>query len=341
MKRNLAAATVAVAIVVGGATGWAIAGVGTSHDKGAPPRATTGSSPSTTPTAAQTVRASNGDTIVTTPTAQIVRFSATNGDIKKASDVTKLHLTSDEFRTFISGELIGQKASCPDAEITVDRFAISHGDGTPRDFAVGGEGGCGGAATLWTDEYGDWKQIFATQDTWYCQVLQRYHVPDGLIDHCADNPGTPPTTTGPVKILTFHSAAHPGAGVYIQSQSGTTLIPGTSQAFRDFIGTMAQTNTDLNTAKKLCEASGVGITVDSYATNSYALGAVNDCGGYVAIWGDIGYGWQELMSSQQEFNCQQLHDNGVPVGLVPGDNADVNLPLCYDLVSKKSIRYAG
>jgi hypothetical protein len=339
MKRNLAAATVAVAIVVGGATGWAIAGVGTSHDQAAPPHATTGSSPSTTPTTAQTVRASNGDVIVTTPTAQIIRFSAANGDIKKASDVTKLHLTSDEFRTYIGSQLTYQKSSCPNAEITVDRFAIAHGDGTPGDFAVGTDGGCGGAATLWSDEYGDWKQIFATQDTWYCQVLQRYHVPDGLIDHCADNPGSTPTSTGPVSYVSFHNATHPGIGVYVQHQSDTTLLTGTSQAFRDFIGSMAQANTDINTAKKLCEASGVGITVDTYATDSYALGAVNDCGGYVAIWGDIGYGWQELLNSQQEFNCQELHDTGVPVGLVPHDNSD--MPACYDLVSKKSIRYAG
>lgn len=72
-----------------------------------------------------------------------------------------------------------------------------------------------------------------------------------------------------------------------------------------------------------------------------ALGAVNDCGGYTAIWGDIGYGWHELIGQQYEFVCQELHDDGVPVGLVTGDDTNHNVGMCLDAKTKKSIRYAG
>ena len=54
-------------------------------------------------------------------------------------------------------------------------------------YATGDEGGCGGAATLYTDyAHGDrhgghWRMVKATQDSWYCPVLKRYRVPSALV----------------------------------------------------------------------------------------------------------------------------------------------------------------
>lgn len=345
MKRSIAAAFVAVAILAGGGTGWAIAGVrhSTSHGSGNAPTTT----PSVTPTVRATsagptpTRFTNGDELITTQAgARIVRFSKANGDIKTASDVLKLHLTSDEFRGFIRDQLTSEKASCPNAEIIVDRFALP-GTGSATSFAVGSVGGCGGAATLWTDEYGTWKQIYATQDNWYCPVLRRYHVPDGLIDGCSEIKGTPVSYSPPVKIISFTGSAQSGAGVYVQKTADAAALKGTSTSFRDFIGSMADANTQINNQRKLCAASGVGITVGRYATNGYATGAVNDCGGYEAIWGDIGYGWQELIGSQAEFVCQELHDDGVPAALIPTDPTNPSAGNCLDLKTNRSIRYTG
>lgn len=54
-------------------------------------------------------------------------------------------------------------------------------------YAVGGEGGCGGVATLYTDYHhgqrhgGAWRLIKATQDSFYCPVLKHYRVPSALV----------------------------------------------------------------------------------------------------------------------------------------------------------------
>ena len=341
MKRSIAVVLVAVAIVAGCGVGWALASMGVHSTGATPPNRTTGSGvssapvPSQSPTATST-RFSNGDMLTTTSAGVgIVTFTTANGDIKKASDVTKLHLTSDEFRSFIGDQLTNQKTSCPNAEIRVDRFSLPAA-GSPHSFAVGGMGGCGGNQALWTDEYGTWQLLIGTQDAWHCPELRRYHVPNGLIDHCAELQAPPVTSTEPLRIISFHDPAHQGQGIYVQKAADTALLKGTSVDFRNFIGSTAAALDP----KHLCKNGAVGITVDGYATDTYAIGAVNDCGGYVAIWGNLGYGWQELIGSQAEFICQQLHDDGVPVGLVPGDSQG-NAALCWDLTTNKSIRYTG
>jgi hypothetical protein len=54
-------------------------------------------------------------------------------------------------------------------------------------YATGAEGGCGGAATLYTDyrngerHGGAWRMVKATQDSFYCPLLKRFEVPSALV----------------------------------------------------------------------------------------------------------------------------------------------------------------
>lgn len=63
-------------------------------------------------------------------------------------------------------------------------------------YAIGYEGGCGGAATLYTDyrnghrHGGHYRMVKATQDSFYCPVLKRFKVPSALVGTQCYSPAT-------------------------------------------------------------------------------------------------------------------------------------------------------
>jgi hypothetical protein len=102
--------------------------------------------------------------------------------------------TPERFRDFVvrrtkvvqrQEEAAGGSQSCVRRSGVVIEKYHTHG------YATGGEGGCGGAATLYTDyaprkdhgkrHGGHWRMVKATQDNWYCPVLKRYRVPSALV----------------------------------------------------------------------------------------------------------------------------------------------------------------
>lgn len=102
--------------------------------------------------------------------------------------------TPQEFRDFVvqrskvvrqREEDSGASASCVrNAGVAITKYHT-------RGYATGGEGGCGGVATLYTDygqgkrHGGAWRLVKATQDSFYCPVLKRYRVPSALVgDTC-------------------------------------------------------------------------------------------------------------------------------------------------------------
>jgi hypothetical protein len=58
-------------------------------------------------------------------------------------------------------------------------------------YAIGDVGDCGGYEALWTNRFagqpgfGTWREVFGTQDGWYCPPLRKYKVPSALVgDSC-------------------------------------------------------------------------------------------------------------------------------------------------------------
>jgi len=60
----------------------------------------------------------------------------------------------------------------------------------------------------------------------------------------------------------------------------------------------------------------IGVTVDAYDPAGFARGGVNDCGGYVALWGRRDGVWKELIGTQDAWTCTDLRKFGLPPGLV-------------------------
>lgn len=82
----------------------------------------------------------------------------------------------------------GASASCVrNAGVAITKYHT-------RGYATGGEGGCGGVATLYTDfgqgarHGGSWRLVKCTQDSFYCPVLERYRVPSALVGTACYSP---------------------------------------------------------------------------------------------------------------------------------------------------------
>lgn len=150
----------------------------------------------------------------------------------------------------------------------------------------------------------------------------------------ASSPSSP--ARGAVGIISFYNAAHPTLGVLITRPTDAQLLSGTPVAFRRFIASKLTQMLDAHDCN-----SPISMQVGAYASSGYAIGGVTDCGGYLAIWGVRNGSWKELIASQQEWQCQDLHRYAVPPTLVTGYGMNGDQPTCYDTTSRKSVPYAG
>jgi len=134
---------------------------------------------------------------------------------------------------------------------------------------------------------------------------------------------TPPSPT--VTTTTPADITYPGNGIEVVTAADAAKLTGTSQEFRDFIATQAQ---KAATEGASCPGAAHAVTVKKYSAAGYALGAVNACGGYIALWvlGDPNQDpaapqWQEGMGVQDEWDCDTLSYLGVPTSFA-GDCID-------------------
>ncbi len=107
------------------------------------------------------------------------------------------------------------------------------------------------------------------------------------------------------KVITY-----PGSGITVKSAADTAKLTGTSPAFKAFIaGEARRAVADGAT----CPGAAHEITVQKYSTAGYAIGGVNSCGGYAALWAISGYGtWGEGQATQDMWDCDALAYLGVP-----------------------------
>jgi hypothetical protein len=115
---------------------------------------------------------------------------------------------------------------------------------------------------------------------------------------------TPPT---PSRIVDFGEK-----GVEVQTAADAAKLKGTSEEFQEFIADLA-THLERPAGGEDCF---VGVTVAAYDPAGFARGGVNDCGGYVALWGRKDGRWKELIGTQDAWTCADLKKFGLPPGLV-------------------------
>lgn len=136
---------------------------------------------------------------------------------------------------------------------------------------------------------------------------------------------TPTPSTTPTVTTTPTDITYPGNGIEVVTAADAAKLTGTSQEFRDFIATQAEKAATEGTS---CPSAFHAVTVKKYSAAGYALGAVNACGGYIALWvlGDPSQNsaapqWEEGMGSQDEWDCDTLGYLGVPTSFA-GDCID-------------------
>lgn len=125
---------------------------------------------------------------------------------------------------------------------------------------------------------------------------------------------TPSPTPAPT-VITYR-----GSGVEIRSAADTAKLTGTTAAFKTFIAVAAAQATANHNA---CPGAAAVVTVQKYSSAGYAIGGVNDCGGYQALWAvdhDTGR-WTEELGTQDTWDCDGLRYLGVPRS-VAGDCFD-------------------
>jgi hypothetical protein len=148
--------------------------------------------------------------------------------------------------------------------------------------------------------------------------------PDAPQPHTPGSTATSGAPTDPAsssKAITFGDK-----GVFIQTADDVAKLTGTSAAFKAFIANRAA-HLQPPAGANDCE---VGVTVNVYDPTGFARGAVNECGGYVALWGRQDGTWKELIGTQDEWACADLRKFNVPPTI-----SDT----CYE--SMKSVPYRG
>lgn len=99
-------------------------------------------------------------------------------------------------------------------------------------------------------------------------------------------------------------------GVEVRKPEDAAKLTGTSAEFKAFVVKSA-----LSIERPDAPNCG-GITVQKYDPAGFAIGGVDECGGYAAIWGKKDGRWKELIGTQDAWSCTELHKFGVPPTIV-------------------------
>jgi hypothetical protein len=127
------------------------------------------------------------------------------------------------------------------------------------------------------------------------------------IGHTTAPDPTPTATPDPTPTGSF-----PKDGVEISSEADIAKLTGTSDAFKAFI--LAQYRKLEQYGQANCPDAEHGVRVNKYDPTGFALGGVNDCGGYVALWSVQNGVWKEALGTQDEWRCGDLTRFSVPDG---------------------------
>lgn len=148
----------------------------------------------------------------------------------------------------------------------------------------------------------------------------------GVQASASSSPTTEPTsvpTSEPTSEATSSSATEPelityaggeAAGVTVHDRADAAQLRGSPRSFKRFVAATAQKLV----ASASCDGAFVGVTVDAVRTDGFAIGGVNECGGYAALWAEIDGTWQEIQGTQDSWDCGVLEKYSFPSELLLG-----------------------
>ena len=110
--------------------------------------------------------------------------SQTGVEISSASDIDKLDGASDSFKDFIKDK-IKKNGNSPSP--CGNAYGIFVKKIYKDQFALGGEGQCGGAEKLWAKISDQWQEIGGSQQGFDCSLLEQYKVPPAIVGQCVKN----------------------------------------------------------------------------------------------------------------------------------------------------------
>ncbi len=113
-------------------------------------------------------------------------------------------------------------------------------------------------------------------------------------------------TGGATQTIAYAGGESPG--VVIHKPSDAAVMTDAPASFRRFIADEVR---ELR-AESTCDDGAVGVTVWFVRSDGYASGAVNDCGGYVALWAMVDGVWTEIDGTQELWGCGVLEEYAVP-----------------------------
>jgi hypothetical protein len=137
-----------------------------------------------------------------------------------------------------------------------------------------------------------------------------------------------PTTSQSPKPRLLAYAGGESPGVQVHRRADVRNLHGAPAAFKQFIARTAERLAKEST----CDDAAVGVTVETLRTDGYAIGGVNDCGGYAAMWAVVDGRWKEIQGTQDSWECRILHRYHVP--------SDVAGTSCYNYKTGKAHHYS-
>jgi hypothetical protein len=140
--------------------------------------------------------------------------------------------------------------------------------------------------------------------------------------------GRSDTSTAPTtkpRLIVYAGRHSPG--VEVRSRADAKDLTGAPRSFKRFIGRTAHRIVHEST----CSGGYVGVTVGRLRTDGYAVGGVNDCGGYAAMWATVNGRWKEIQGTQDIWDCAILKRHRVP--------SSVAGRTCYDYEAQRTRHY--
>jgi hypothetical protein len=140
-------------------------------------------------------------------------------------------------------------------------------------------------------------------------------------------PSSPPSASPSEEAQLIAYAGGESPGVEVRKPADVDRLEGAPDAFKTFIGDTVRRLV----ANSTCSDGYVGVTVEFLRTDGYAVGGVNDCGGYAALWAVVDGQWKEIAGTQEAWECKVLERYEFPSDVV-GDT-------CYDYDAQKERHY--
>ena len=103
-------------------------------------------------------------------------------------------------------------------------------------------------------------------------------------------------------------------GISLEQPGQVSQLEGAPEDFKAFAADEVQGAIDDGAA---CPEAFHGVTVNRIQ-GDLALGAVNSCGGYVALWARTDGAWKEILATQEAWQCADLEEYDVPASFVGG-----------------------